>query len=150
MKTRIDKKTPQRQQGAALVVGLILLMVLTVLAVSGMNTSTLELTMAGNVQYHQNAFQAAETTIDIAMDSRNFSTLAPGILPTTALNATDYGQAVTTFQGNTPVPDRAFSSGEDTGAIAAFHFDIVAIGTSARNATSTHNQGFYVVGPGGP
>src|SRR5690606_2858774 len=38
----------RRQRGAALVVGLILLMVLTVLAISGMNTSTLELQMAGN------------------------------------------------------------------------------------------------------
>jgi type IV pilus assembly protein PilX len=143
------QELPQRQQGAALVVGLILLLVLTVLAVSGMNTSTLELTMAGNVQYQQNAFQAAETGIDIAIDRRNFNTVAPTILPLTPLNATDFTQSVTGFQNNTPVPDRAFSMGEDTGAVAAFHFDIVAVGTSARNATSTNNQSFYVVGPGG-
>ncbi len=138
-----------RQQGAALVVGLILLLILTVLAVSGMNTSTLELTMASNVQYHQNAFQAAETGIDIAIGNRRFNTVTPSVSPMMPLNATDTTQTVTTFQTNTPVPDRAFSMGEDTGAIAAFHFDIVAVGTSARNATSTHNQSFYVVGPGG-
>ena len=38
-----------------------LLLVLTLLAVSGMNTSTLELRMTGNQQFTQNAFQAAET-----------------------------------------------------------------------------------------
>ena len=149
MKTRIYNFGPRPQQGAALVVGLILLLVLTVLAVSGMNTSTLELTMASNVQYHQNAFQAAETGIDIAIDRRNFNTVAPAIVPLTALNPVDTTQSVTTFQANTPVPDRAFSMGEDSGTISAFHFDIVAVGTSARNATSTHNQSFYVVGPGG-
>ena len=148
-KTLHTGKGPQRQQGAALVVGLILLLVLTLLAVSSMNTSTLELTMASNVQYHQNAFQAAETGIDIAIDNRQFTTVAPFVLPVTALNPSDTTQSVTTFQTNTPVPDRAFSAGEDTGAIAAFHFDIIAVGTSARNATSTHNQSFYVVGPGG-
>jgi type IV pilus assembly protein PilX len=139
----------RRQQGAALVTGLIMLLVLTVLAVSGMNTSTLELTMAGNVQYQQNAFQAAETGIDIIIDNRNFTTVAPTVLPVTPLSPTDTTQSVASFQNNTPVPDAAFSMGEDTGAVAAFHFDIVAVGNSARNATSTNNQSFYVVGPGG-
>ena len=41
----------RRQGGAALVVGLVLLMILTLLAISGMNTSTLELQMAGNFQF---------------------------------------------------------------------------------------------------
>jgi type IV pilus assembly protein PilX len=52
------------QRGAALVVGLLLLLVLTLLAISGMNTSTLELVMAGNTQFYQNAFQASETGIE--------------------------------------------------------------------------------------
>jgi hypothetical protein len=44
-----------------------------------------------------------------------------------------------------------FSAGVGTGGtVQAFHFDIVSIGTGPRNARSTHNQSFYVVGPGGP
>ncbi|NND37810.1 MAG: pilus assembly protein PilX, partial [Gammaproteobacteria bacterium] len=39
-----------RQRGAALIVGLVLMMVLTILAISTMRTSTLELSMAGNTQ----------------------------------------------------------------------------------------------------
>ena len=41
----------RHQSGAALIVSLILLMVLTVLAVSTMRTASLELLMAGNAQY---------------------------------------------------------------------------------------------------
>src|SRR5687768_482561 len=55
------------QRGAALVVGLLLLLVLTLLAISGVNTASMELTMAGNMQYQQNAFQAAETGISQAL-----------------------------------------------------------------------------------
>ena len=55
--TMIDRK---RQQGAALIIGLMLLVVITVLAVSGMNTATTELAMARNDQTYENVFQAAE------------------------------------------------------------------------------------------
>jgi type IV pilus assembly protein PilX len=51
------------EHGAALIVGLVLLMVLTVLAISAMRTATLDLTMAGNAQFHENAFQLAESGI---------------------------------------------------------------------------------------
>ena len=70
----------RRQHGAALVVGLILMLVLTILGVSGMSVSIFGLTMASNAQYQQNAFQAGETGIDIAMDQRNFATNAPTVL----------------------------------------------------------------------
>src|SRR4051794_32967462 len=56
--------TPRRRQrGAALVVGLLLLLILTMLAISTMNSASVEFIMAGNEQYHQNAFQAAESGI---------------------------------------------------------------------------------------
>ena len=156
--TRIDRSRsiamPQRQRGAALVVGLVLLMVLTVLGVSGMNTATLELTMASNAQFNQDAFQAAETGIDLVLARRTFNTIPgdPGnvIVPTPLGDGTYTTQAITTFQETTPVPDIGFSGGVGTpGTVQSFHFDIVSIGTGPRNARATHNQSFYVVGPGG-
>jgi len=54
------------QKGAVLVVSLILLLVMTVLGVSNMKSSSLELRMASNNQSRQNAFQAAETALRIA------------------------------------------------------------------------------------
>lgn len=150
------------QRGAVLVMGLVLLMVLTILGVSGMNTATLELAMAGNAQFHQEAFQAAETGIDISIARRNFNTVAPAILPLTPLGgmssamgmggggATYFTQAVSTFMLATPIPSgAAFTIGMNTGAVQAYHFDVVALGQGPRNAASTHTQSFYVVGPGG-
>jgi len=132
-----------KQTGATLVVGLVLLLVLTVLGVSGMNTATMEVTMAGNTQFHQDAFQAAETGIDIAITMPN-PTGVPLPLPPTALGDGTYStRALKSCVATTSVPDAAFS--DDT--IQAWHFDIIATGTGPRNAISTHNQSFYVVGP---
>lgn len=155
MNSQLDRiPSAPRQQGAALVIGLVLLMILTVLGISGMNTATLELTMASNAQFHQDAFQAAETGIDIAISNPQLGPAINGqdvVLPPTVLgDGSATTEALTTFEVATPVPDRAFSLGvATTGTVQAYHFDIVAQGTGPRNAISTHTQSFYVLGPGG-
>ncbi len=129
------------QGGATLVVGLVLLLVLTVVGVSGMNTSTMELQMAANAQFQQDAFQMTEDAVDIVIGTRDYGTNADAILPWTG--APDYDRrALTTYRGNTPVPDAAYSAGE----VEAFHFDIQAAGKGPRNATSNQVQSFYVIG----
>jgi hypothetical protein len=140
-----------RQAGATLIVGLVLLLVLTVLGVSGMNTVTTEITMAGNTQFQEDAFQMAENGIDIAIATRAFTTVGPTTIAWVGDPAISSDrQAVTTFVATTPVPDLAFSMGTSLGAVQALHFDVVSVGRGSRNATSTHHQGFYVVGPDGP
>jgi len=67
----IDRK---RQQGAALIIGLLLLVVITILAVSGMNTATTELALARNDQTYENAFQSAETGLETALAQGNWNT----------------------------------------------------------------------------
>jgi len=137
------------QTGATLVVGLILLLVLTVVGVSGMNTATMEVTMAGNTQFQTDAFQMAEDGIDTVLAQRKYSTAGTTTLAPTG--DPDYDrQAVTRFITTTPIPDAAFSMGVSTGAVQAFHFDIVSVGKGPRNASSTHTQSFYQAGPGGP
>jgi type IV pilus assembly protein PilX len=147
---KLGPRVARKERGAALVVGLILMLVLTVLGVSGMTASVFGLTMASNAEFQQNAFQAAETAIDIALDRRDFTTVSPSIVPPTPLGDGTYeASAITTFQETTPVPDHAFSMGEDTGAVRAFHFDVLATGRGPDNAASVNNQSFYIVGPGG-
>jgi type IV pilus assembly protein PilX len=148
-RTAIAIAPRNRGNGAALVVGLILMLVITVLGVSGMNMASLELVMAGNTQSQQVAFQAAETGIDIPLGQGNYTTAAA--LDVGPVPAGDGGtaQSRTECMTTTPVPDRAFSMGTSTGTAQAFHFDIVSVGRGPRGATSTHNQSFYVVGPGG-
>jgi type IV pilus assembly protein PilX len=147
-----------RQNGAALVVGLILLVVVTVLAVSGMNTATTELAMARNNQNYENAFQAAETGLEQALAQGRFNTLA-NVNIATNVNANDSVNAVIQFEDATLVPDRAFSLGVGSG-ISAYHFlatataeskrEGVAGAATDRDASATHSQAFYVVGPEQP
>lgn len=54
----------QREQGVALVTALILLLVMTILGVSTVSTASMEVRMAANDQFLENAFQSAETGLD--------------------------------------------------------------------------------------
>lgn len=147
-----------RQQGAALVVGLILLVVVTVLAISGMNTATTELAIARNDQNYESAFQAAETGIETALSQGRFDTLINTTLEgiDVPVRENDAVRAVIRFDTSTLVPDRAFSLGVGSG-IAAYHFTATATAESAmtagntdRDASAVHTQAFYVVGPEAP
>ncbi len=147
---------PNKQTGAALVVGLVLLVVVTVLAISGMNTATTELAMARNDQNYENAFQAAETGLEQALAQGRFDTL--NIVP---FNLNVIGNDTVAgdirFEDSTMVPDRAFSLGVGSG-IAAYHFNATARAVSRRDAgivtdrdsSAIHTQAFYVVGPEAP
>lgn len=143
----------KKQGGAALVVGLILLVVVTVLAISGMNTATTELAMARNDLNYENAFQAAETGLEEALAQGRYDTLA-NMNFVKQINNNDSVTSVIVFEDTTLVPDRAFSIG---GGIAAYHFNatataqsVRAAGGTDRDASATHMQAFYVVGPEAP
>ena len=133
--------TAASQRGATLIVGLVLLLVLTVVGVSGMNMATMELNMAANTQFQQDAFQMTEDGLDTVLATRDYTTDTTRTL--NWIGGTDYDRrAVTIYRQNTDVPDAAFSSDE----VEAFHFDIRSIGRGPRNAQSEHTQSFYVVG----
>ena len=130
----------RQQTGATLIVGLVLLLVLTVVGVSGMNTATMELTMAGNAEYQQDAFQAAEDAIDIAIGRREYDT-SDDPVPLAALGDVNYDRwSETEFVCATDVPRGGFSP-----IFNAFHFETRATGRGPRNSPATHVQGFYVV-----
>ena len=141
------------QQGAALIVGLILLVVITVLAVSGMNTATTELAMARNDQNYENAFQAAETGLETALATGQFNTLATTTV-TQDINYHDSVAAAIIYEDSTIVPDKAFSLGVGSG-ISAYHFVATSTAQSERapgtptdrDSSATHTQAFYIVGP---
>lgn len=57
------RKSPHRQSGAALVVSLMILLVLTVIGVTALQTSNMEQQMAIQYHDHQLAFQAAEAAL---------------------------------------------------------------------------------------
>jgi len=146
-------KSQSKQQGAALVVGLILLVVITVLAISGMNTATTSLAMARNDMNYENAFQAAETGLENALAQGLFDTLV-GSTVTLTINTHDSVSADIEYEDSSIVPDKAFSLGSGSG-VAAYHFLATSTATSVRDPNGTtdrdssaiHTQAFYVVGP---
>jgi type IV pilus assembly protein PilX len=58
-----------KQRGAALVIGLILLVVITLLAVVGMNIANTELASATSEQLRLRAFNAAETGLEARLQT---------------------------------------------------------------------------------
>jgi type IV pilus assembly protein PilX len=65
-KTMTESETSLRQNGAALFMALIFLLILTLLGVFGMNISRLENLMAGNNQFQTAALSNAELAVDTA------------------------------------------------------------------------------------
>jgi type IV pilus assembly protein PilX len=147
----------RKQSGAALIVGLLLLVVITVLAVSGMSTATTELAMARNDQNYENAFQAAETGLEAALAQGQFNAVGT-VTITQYVNSNDSFNARIEPDGDpTIVPDRAFSLGVGSGVVA-YHFlatseaksERVVGADSDRDSNAVHTKAFYIVGPQGP
>jgi type IV pilus assembly protein PilX len=141
-------QSPSQQRGAALVIGLLLLLVLTILAVSGMNSASLEFVMAGNEQYRANAFSAAETGIEQTLASGIFN---PGVLTQNqngAASPTDTWATVTTTQlGGNALPALW---GNSWNSFATYHFEIASTGASSRNSTALNKQGVAIIAPWDP
>ncbi len=66
MTNLMNHKPPQTQHGAALVVALVMLVILTLIGVAAMNSSTIELIMAGNTQLQTRALAEADRTLTTA------------------------------------------------------------------------------------
>jgi len=152
MKPLCKSPAPDREAGAALVIGLILLLVLTVLAISGVVTSTLELRMVSNQQQQERSFQAADTGVERAMASAVFSTTGTVTQARAPIEpaATDSDEFEYTLQfaaeSSMPTVPTGYSLGS---GFQAYHFVVDASGYSSGGAESDHTQGFYIVGPGG-
>lgn len=72
-----SEKLRTRESGAALVVSLVLLLVLTVLGVASMRTTTLQERMAGNLRDGNLAFQSAEAALREGEEFLEQATIPP-------------------------------------------------------------------------
>ena len=155
-------KSMQRfhQRGSALIISMIFLIILTILGLSTMTTSRVEIRMAVNQQSANQAFQASASGIDQTLGEADiFNTNS-----TTGVNKTYYYrqdaggpytdgtnsfmERVTTntlFEVTGAVPQGGFSLGSK---VTAFHFRILSTGNSVAGSESQQVQGFYKVGPG--
>lgn len=141
-----------RQRGAALVTSLVLLLVLTVLAVAGINSVTMEYAMTGNEQFRANAFTAAEAGIEQSLAQGTF---IPGAGPQTIaaamVNTSNdaYTAKILPMLGGAP-QNPPLSLGASIGKISSYQFEITSTGTSVRSAQSVNVQGVAVIAPYDP
>lgn len=144
--------TQRYQRGAALIIGLVLLMVLTILGISTMRTASLELLMAGNAQFKENAFQLAESGIENLLAQIDAGALAP--LPVVNWEQ-DLGQTPITELGGDYalrqrfINDAAITTCGSLDTFAAYHFEVESMGRSQRDAESTQTRGYFLCGPAG-
>jgi type IV pilus assembly protein PilX len=141
------------QRGAALVVALILLMVLTILGVTGMSISSTELVMAGSEQDRERAFQAAEIGIERATRALGTVPATPGATVTVAaadvtgspVNAAS-GAATDTFTTTSAYNGSSDIISDFNGTkFMGFHYTVRSTGNSSRGSASLNTQGAYVI-----
>lgn len=139
-----------RERGAALVIALVMLLILTILGITAMNTASLEGKMAGNTQEQNQAFQAAESGINSAINTPGF--LNPvGTAPTQTfpyVGGRSSASVQSAFTQYTP-PSTSKIASETYSKInfQSAHFGISSTGTTITNARSVHQQGIEQIIP---
>jgi Tfp pilus assembly protein PilX len=136
----ISRSPRENQRGAALVMALAVLVLLTILGISAMKSSTLEYRMATSIQDKSTAFQAAESGLSEAMSSVTLN-------PNQSVYYTYYGKAgvqavvETAYNGSSNANANRSEKPDGTGT-KWYHFDQTSIATLDSGATTTVKTGF--------
>jgi len=146
-----------REQGAALVTALILLLVMTVLGVSTMSTTTMEMRMAANDQFAENAFQLAETGLDTDIAELNTGAqVAPAATNPGNCTVFSANQIIANLDGTFSTRNCYIGEGiaynSSAGVVNNYYFqnDSQARAQGAsRLASSLQSRGMSVIGPAG-
>jgi type IV pilus assembly protein PilX len=140
MKTTITLKTRTRQQGAILIVSMLMLLVMTLIGVTAISTTTLEEKMASNNRQRQLAFQAASSAL---RDAETW--LINNITTVAQFEATFNGTPVELYWERQPTP------GDTLRAVPMDIYDGYAwtVGNSQQPAlsvvTATQNPPRYII-----
>jgi type IV pilus assembly protein PilX len=135
-----------RERGAALAIGLILLVVLTLLAFTGMNAATTELFMAGNEQHRKSAAHAAGAGIEQAIANLRNVPAVVGAAPRELDGNLRADSAIEQYQTDTVyIGDEAGLPQSSVDKFVGMHFEIRSTGISARGARDGQVQGLFVV-----
>ena len=151
-------RIPTSQSGAVLFTALVLMVLMTMLAVTMMGNTAMDEKMAQNSQDKNRAFQAAETGIEMAIansgsmntsnsitDSSGVSSFSQGDETTLGTSVTGYGVSVTyssVFLQKTPVTR---GSGFDS-SFANYWFELQSKARTDTGAESTVSLGMFQVG----
>lgn len=137
------------QRGAALIMSLVILMILTILGISAMGTASLEEKMSGNTQEATRAFQAAESGLNDALNVSGGLDLNSGTagkdLPRFTYDSGKSGYAdvnVKFLQFSNPKRGSGYGSNFE-----AANFDQTSIGRTNAGAKAIIHQGVAQIVP---
>jgi Tfp pilus assembly protein PilX len=139
----------RRERGAALVIGLIMLLILTILAFTGVNTATTELAMASNEQFRRNAADASAAGVEEAIALLGTVDSVAGASVTRPEAALGDDEATTYTTTTRYVGDETGLPQSSADKFIGVHYEIESVGTSARNARDVQTQGVIVVAANG-
>ena len=119
-----------RPQGSALVIGLVLLSLITLLGLAGAAAAQVELQLARNEQFRENAASAASAGIEFAISQMSASDTPPrsdrALLPGTS-DEFEYDVRLIGYELGLPQAPQ--------GNLAGAHYEILSTGYAARGAT---------------
>lgn len=138
----------RRQRGAALVVGLLMLLALTLIGVTNMGMNTMELRMASNAQNRAHAFQAAEAGLETGIAGTDFNDIdavpqdIAGPVPALQYAGVAISSDFISFTG------AAACIGHSIERARCTNFEVRATGQHFNsNAVSRMAQGVYILAP---
>jgi len=144
---------PAKQNGAVLVMSMLMLLIMTMIGVTTMNTATMEEKMSANSMNSNISLQASESAVDAALNDTNNLVLALNSSTAIAISV-DLGDpnitanATILYKGATIAP--GFSFGANQGTFSTYQFEAEGTGeVPAAKAKTVTAQGVYRVGPGG-
>ena len=146
---------PYRQRGAALIVSLIMLLLITLLAISSFTLSKSNLQIVGNMQQRNQAFAAAQAAVAITISSTQFTATPTNAIPnpcngvanTTCVDVngdgiTDVNVVVTpTCDSIQPIPvsQLNFANPNDAGCLVGASQDFGVTGASNNNSMCSNS-----------
>jgi len=136
----------RKQRGAALIVGLMLLVIVTILAITAVGTANTELIMSGNEQFRQRAAQASDSGIE-----RSMMTLRVDVEPVPGSFDEKLNVAIPSLTGD-QYTSRAEYMGESSisnngSVFTTFLYRVRSTGTSRQNARIQTEVGAWAPGP---
>ena len=147
----IESRNYHDQSGIALITALVTLLIVTIIGISGLNSSMMQSKVAASIKEYYSAFQAAETAISIAQRSPQSFTAAI----TNGSSASVSTDSADALYSNTTLSAEVNYMGEGTmvfdSSIGTFKPQYFAIDGSATRTgskgTATHSQGYRVLAP---
>lgn len=146
------KSSMQTQEGAVLIVALIILLAMTLIGVTTMRTANLEEKMSANNMNNNKSLHASESAVDAALrDTNNIVTaLNSGTtvnIPVDLGDTNIVASADITYKSNTRAP--GYSFGNNQGTFSTYNFEAIGTGTvPAVKAKTITGHGAYRLGPG--